>query len=388
MRKVRLALAVAVIKSRPSGQSSREYTEGLSCRLKKQDEGWRRRARELQEEVLRLRQELLLTKMTSEAESAGGDNTMNILSSDLLDLVRELSSANPDSGCGTENNTETLLSTVDSQQTVDPPLPSVSTPQPLFPTCQGGPQSRAMLHHQQFLQSLCGLCRVDKKDGGLEVAWLRQSEDASVLVDSVYHLLEALVEVCRNSDLLLPSAPFLLQACQVAARAVDLWCFRRKPSVQFVTQMEEPLKGLMLMLLHSHRLNGFQVERTLTECVVQLGASSVFRSLIIRHLLSQINSLTQQLWLTCQEKEMPGHEWFAVNQYENSLYLFWILEQLLQRATVTGEREKINEPGFIQEQRAFKEHLEQHIFLLSDEFPLFALYMWRIGALLPPIHNV
>ncbi|CAB1440465.1 unnamed protein product [Pleuronectes platessa] len=67
---------------------------------------------------------------------------------------------------------------------------------------------------------------------------------------------------------------------------------------------------------------------------------------------------------------------FPVDRYHNSCHLFWILEQLLQNSEVPCRVE----PG--SEQTGFLRHLEQHLLLLSDEFPLFSIYMWRIGSLL------
>lgn len=68
--KAKVALAVAVIKSKPSGLSGREYAEALARQLKSHDEDWKKKAQELQQEVLRLRQELLMSR-ASNVESAG-----------------------------------------------------------------------------------------------------------------------------------------------------------------------------------------------------------------------------------------------------------------------------------------------------------------------------
>lgn len=76
-------------------------------------------------------------------------------------------------------------------------------------------------------------------------------------------------------------------------------------------------------------------------------------------------------------------EQLAAGQYENSFYLFWILEQLLQGPSREG-RSGVTSHHWTPEQRAFLGHLEHSVLLLSDEFPLFAIYMWRIGALLSP----
>lgn len=68
---------MVLAKVRPSGVSAREYAEALASRLKSLDEGWKEEARELQREVLRLRQELLMSravaKVASSSEAAGGN---------------------------------------------------------------------------------------------------------------------------------------------------------------------------------------------------------------------------------------------------------------------------------------------------------------------------
>ena len=80
VKKAKLALAVAVIKSRPPGKSGRLHAEDLAVKLRSQDEAWRTKAQGLQEEVLRLRQELLLTKLLSKPSKpqneAGGSKLL------------------------------------------------------------------------------------------------------------------------------------------------------------------------------------------------------------------------------------------------------------------------------------------------------------------------
>lgn len=62
---------MAVIKSKPPGRSAGEHAQALARVLKSHDEGWRKKAQELQQEVLRLRQELLMSRARSNMEAAG-----------------------------------------------------------------------------------------------------------------------------------------------------------------------------------------------------------------------------------------------------------------------------------------------------------------------------
>lgn len=66
----RVALALVLLKTRPSGVSAPQYAQNLVSRLKSLNEGWKVEARELQREVLRLRQELLLSRAAARASSS------------------------------------------------------------------------------------------------------------------------------------------------------------------------------------------------------------------------------------------------------------------------------------------------------------------------------
>lgn len=69
-KKAKVALAVAIIKSKPQGMSGREYAEALACKLRSQDESWKEKAQRLQQELLRLRQEVLIARVTSDMKSS------------------------------------------------------------------------------------------------------------------------------------------------------------------------------------------------------------------------------------------------------------------------------------------------------------------------------
>uniref|UniRef100_A0A3B4ZEX7 Uncharacterized protein n=1 Tax=Stegastes partitus TaxID=144197 RepID=A0A3B4ZEX7_9TELE len=333
----KVALAVAVIKNKPPGMSGRAYAEALACKLKSQDESWKEKAQGLQQEVLRLRQEMLIARATSNTKSsteAGGRPSFI-----------QVWSVEPDS------ETPELL--------LQPPEPTIPLPRPLPPSSlHGNPREDALSPPVQFLQSLCALHRVEDDNRGLEALWFIPGDDAgSVLADTVCQLLDSVVTAFKD-----PPAPgprdLVLQACQAAARAMDLFCSQRLPSVEFMRRVEEPLRELTRMLLH-----GSQPSR------VSNGSMGSTRYLII----------TVATFATCSWKiaqDGSGLNKFPVDQYQNSCHLFSILEALLQKSKVSCRLEVGSE------QMAFLSHLEQRAFLLSDEFPLFSIRMWRIGGLL------
>lgn len=75
-------------------------------------------------------------------------------------------------------------------------------------------------------------------------------------------------------------------------------------------------------------------------------------------------------------QEGSGLRSFPLDQYHNSCHLFWVLEQLLHNSEASC-RVPV-EPDHM----GFLTHLDQHVLLLSEEFPLFSIYMWRTGLLL------
>ncbi|CAB1340386.1 unnamed protein product [Coregonus sp. 'balchen'] len=354
LRKAKLVVAVAIIKSKPPGRSGRRHAEHLANTLSSQTEAWKTKAQKLQEEVLRMRQELLLTQMLSKPKNtsgteAGGDDFKDLLSQDLMGpgLVKDLLNSDMDSGYGMENNTETLLPTQDSAEpSAQPAFPTVDTTPPQIPfssLCEAGSRGKAMLLHMQFLQSLCGLNRLEGEAMSVEAGGFSLDKDRSVVADSVCQLLSCVVSASRDVRLLPPHS-LLLQACRVVAQAVDHWLSHRQPSLLFVTGMEDSLKQLTDVLLCNGQLNR--------------GESS----------------------------NGPGQ--FDMSLYENSFYLFWLLEQLLQVRQGPPGATGGTGHHWSPEQKALLGRLEHSVLLLSDDFPLYALYMWRIGALLAPSSDI
>ncbi|XP_066533664.1 meiosis-specific protein MEI4 isoform X2 [Hoplias malabaricus] len=373
----KLAIAVAIIKSKPPGRSGRQHAEKLAASLKQQDEAWKAKAQDLKEEVLRLRQELLLTKLRSNARSSavggrGDEGEQRLLSQDPQDV--QLSES--DSGCGTSNNTQTLIDPVDAQvpwpRSTMPPssiCPSLLT----FPN-QKGTMERA-LSSTQFLQHLTGLRRLGSSS--LTVDW-----DGALVWDSVFHLLSSVTEAFKevsSGKAALPQPALLLEASHVSAQALEQREVHQKPPALYSGQVEDSLKELIDLLVSNSQLNKFAVQETLTECLISLGGSGVLRSVLIRLLLSHIIHLAQDLWNACQtssegQQQQQQLDWF---RYHNSFYLFWLLEHLIQ----------MGPPRASAELRDLQAQLDRSILPLSDEFPLFTLYMWRIGGLLNPTGN-
>ncbi|XP_021169283.2 meiosis-specific protein MEI4 [Fundulus heteroclitus] len=352
LTQAQVAVAVGVIRSRPPGTSGREHAEELGRRMRRQEAAWRETAQVLRQEVLRLRQELLMSRSLVEAERSRQTTADAVVEDTSLDLFAPLSGADPPP----DRDSET---------------PDLLLQEPAAPPQQRHCGSDALLPHMRFLQHLCSLQRLDASSSGLQPP---DGDGGSVVAQTVCLLLDSVAAACRDPPALAPP-DLLLQACRVASRASELLCSAGRPSVDFMRRVEEPLRELTQMLLHSKHPS--MVAGKLSESLIALGSCSISKSFLICHILSQISSLAEQLWQTSQVQESSVLRRFPMDQYQNSFHLLWILERLLQDAEVPWWRADVESEKMI-----FLHHLEHRLFFLSEEFPLFSIYMWRIGNLL------
>ncbi|KAI7800078.1 meiosis-specific protein MEI4-like, partial [Triplophysa rosa] len=342
MRVSRLTVAVAIIKSRPS-EGVRHFTESLSKTLKQQDEGWKSKARGLQEDLLRLRQELILTRSLLKAERRAGPP-------DGQQVVERLH----------QDDTQHLKSVDITSHSGEAPRLPLTPPNSQNVILQGRswPQDCGLVKHMRFLQYLSGL----RRDYGPSLC---VDDDDEVVWNSVVQLLDCVLEVFRQAHVGQPvHHPELLRhATQVMAQTLGGGKTDRWPSLERFSRVEDLLKEMICLLLTSHQVNEFSVKALMSECLMTLGESRGVRAALVKILMSHIVQLAQHLWDICQSSSDHQMDWI---RYENSFYVFWLLEQLSADAGV--EQELISQ-------------LEAGAFSLSDEFPLFSLYMWRIGGL-------
>ncbi|XP_050960467.1 meiosis-specific protein MEI4 isoform X2 [Labeo rohita] len=356
----KLALAVAIIKIRPSG-GARQFAESLADRLRQQDESWRSEVKSLHEDLLRLRQELLLTRLLFKTKTnAGprhGQDTARVLSQEDPQQLKS------DSGCDTDNSSQTQI--YGAQGPCLPPTPPNSQNVSLLD--RKWRQDHRLLKHMQFLHCLSGLRR------GYEPS---MCHDGDVVWDSVVQLLDSVVEVFRQIHVGQPlhHPEQLRHATQVVAQTLSRGATQNGCSVQHFSKVNDLLKEMIGLLLTNQQLNSCSVHGVLSECLLALGGSPVVRTALVQLLMSQIIQLAQQLWDTCKRSREEQHHQVDWICYENSFYVFWLLEHLAQDSDYD-----VNQELVIQ--------LETKAFPLADEFPLFSLYMWRIGGLFRAGHT-
>ncbi|XP_033979737.1 meiosis-specific protein MEI4 isoform X2 [Trematomus bernacchii] len=287
LTKVKVSLAVAIIKTKPPGVSGREFAEALACRLRRQDENWKEKSEELQQEVLRLRQEVLINRLT------GNTSAIPVYALDHTYC------SDPDEGSETpelllpDPQHATLLSSHLATRFPHPSSLLLHLPPPPYMP-PSGPHGETDLPQVHFLQALLSLQRLNDPlcfgaDGGV------------LLVDSVCRLLVSVVRLCRDAPPLGPGES-VLQACHVSARSMEMFCSHRLPDEEFRSRVEAALRDLTEMLLHKKGLHRLQTSEKLMECLITLGKAACpnpFSSVI----LSQISALADRLWQSFKQTQ-------------------------------------------------------------------------------------
>ncbi|XP_012586362.1 PREDICTED: meiosis-specific protein MEI4-like [Condylura cristata] len=368
LRTSKLALALAIIHSKPADKSSREHTEYLARVVSGQESQWSSKVEALEAEVLQLRQKLLLSSICSRSFKNG--------ESDLSWQTQEPRSSEntltflEDSGCDLSNEQRTEPSEL-SQHSVESCTPVLLPPLPIVKG-HCATLENPLSSHMQFLQHLLQL-KCLTESGSVQTDLSHFENNSSTVSDSVLHLLDGLITLYRKSKF--PFSSFWTEAVDTIVKLINDSSLSNYIFKKCFKKLEEFEKTLLQVILKNNQINRFQVQHCVSQNLVTLGSCSLLRKSIISLLLSEVNSFADDLTTFIQVQTS-----YDVARYENIFSLFWILEQLLLKETKEG-----NNSDTRQNDQEIKKFLHKHdeiISQLSDTFPLFTCYLWRLGILL------
>ncbi|XP_068793688.1 meiosis-specific protein MEI4 isoform X1 [Struthio camelus] len=414
----KLALAFAIIRSKPPGKSCKEYTKHLAKIVSEQDFGWKSKVEALEAEVLRLRQELLLNKIcprfslensgiaaavlrTYLGQREGGGRSScsfqaiqrqkqpscgskrkgkpDASAENLLDqectYPTSYSSQLEDSGCDVSHDYtfDSLGIASDfhqSEHILDTSKYCLEIVPPLNLCCANNEEP--LTAPVQFLQHLLEIKRLSEI-GILQADLTKLENDSFTMCSSVSQLLDGLTVFYNSpkfpvSDILTEAICVLISliADNELSNHVLKKCFKK---------LEEFKKKLIQIILRNSSTNRFQALYAVSHTLILLGRNNILRNSLISLLLSEVHQFAEQLWQAHQTQAV-----YDITQYENIFSLFMILEQLLQNETEESNISSSEYDG--EEKNKFLKNLDQIILHLSDEFPLFSLYLWRVSVLL------
>ncbi|XP_044613390.2 meiosis-specific protein MEI4 isoform X2 [Equus asinus] len=373
LRTSKLALALAIIHSKPADKSGREHAEHLARVVSGQESKWRLKVEALEAEVLQLRQKLLLSKIHSGLFDSGDPSTQ--LQAQEPRCSENTLSLLEDSGCGLSNEQRTEPLEM-SQHFVESCTPTPFPPLPIVKR-HGATPENPLSSHMQFLQHLLELKNLTES-GSLKTDLSLFENDYSAVSDSVFQLLDGLITFYRKPKF--PFSSFWTEAVDTLARLISDCNLSIHILKKCSKKLEEFEKTLLQIILRNNHINRFQVQHCVSQCLVTLGSCSLLRKSIISLLLSEVNIFADDLGTINQVQAS-----YDVTRYENIFSLFWVLEQLLQKETEKGNTSSIGHDD--QEIKKFLQKHDETIFQLSDAFPLFTFYLWRLGILLNSVER-
>uniref|UniRef100_A0A8C6JGX9 Uncharacterized protein n=1 Tax=Melopsittacus undulatus TaxID=13146 RepID=A0A8C6JGX9_MELUD len=355
---------------KPPGKSCKEYTEHLAKTVSERDFGWKSKVEVLEAEVLRLRQELLLNKICPRFYASAE----TLLDQECINPVN-YSSQLQDSGCDVSNDYafDSLGIASDfhpSEHNVDtskcllervPPLSLCSTS-----------KEKSLTAPVQFLQHLLEIRKLSE-EGILQADFTELENDSFTICNSVSQLLDGLT-VFYNSPKF-PVSDFFTEAVSVLINFITNNKLSNCVLMKCFKKLEEFKKNLIQIILRNTSVNRFQALYAVSHTLVLLGRNNILRNSLISLLLSEVRKFAEQLLQAQQIQAM-----YDITQYENIFPLCMILEQLLQNETEESNISSTDYDG--EEKIKFLENLDQIILHLSDEFPLFSLFLWRVSVLL------
>ncbi|XP_067150695.1 meiosis-specific protein MEI4 [Apteryx mantelli] len=373
----KLALAFAIIHSKPPGKSCKEYTEHLAKIVSEQDFGWKSKVEALEAEVLRLRQELLLNKICPRfclENRRPGASAENLLVQECT-YPMSYSSQLEDSGCDVSNDYafDSLRIASDfcqSEHNLDTSKRCLEIVPPLNLCCTN--KEEPLTAPVQFLQHLLEIRKLSEI-GILQADFTKLENDSFTICSSVSQLLDGLT-VFYNSPKF-PVSDILTEAICVLISLITDTKLSNHVLKKCFKKLEEFKKKLIQIILRNSSTNRFQALHAVSHMLVLLGRNNILRNSLISLLLSEVHQFAEQLWQAYQIQAM-----YDITQYENIFSLFMILEKLLQNETEESNISCSEYDG--EEKNKFLKNLDQIILHLSDEFPLFSLYLWRVSVLL------
>ncbi|KAM4043733.1 meiosis-specific protein MEI4 [Anomaloglossus baeobatrachus] len=375
----KVALAIAIIRNKPEGMSSRQYTEELANNISNQGVHWK--VKELEAEVLHLRQELLLRKIHNSQEL---ENEKINLTPDLLEYTEHPKATNlihDDSGCDISNEDGVdALTASHSSNNCDQTCRNLSqsaSPLNHLPITKHFSSGEEQLSSQiQFLNHLLGLGKLTTAQSHV-TDFTKFGNDCTAVTDSVSGLLNGLLSFYKypkQSVLRVQSVAFktitnLLTNCHLPSNILQV-CMK---------SLEDFERQLIQSILTNDGINRFQMQQFKLDSLYQLGKCHMLQESLINLLFREIKYYVDDLL----QPEVEGK--YNIIKYENMALLCTLLENLLQRRK--ENQEPLHCEAFDKETKLFMQNLDHTVLQISDGFPLLSLILWRLGTLVTYIGN-
>ncbi|XP_071995654.1 meiosis-specific protein MEI4 [Engystomops pustulosus] len=371
----KVALAMAIIRNKPEGMSSRQYTEELAKSLSDQGVNLKVKVKELEAEVLHLRQELLLHRIHKEQVM---ENANISLTPDLQERTGDLEPVNllqDDSGCDISNEDGVdALTASQSSNNCDQTCRNLSfsaSPLNHLPIIKSFSFGEEQLSNQiQFLNHLLGLGKLTTAQSHV-TDFTKFGNDCTVVTDSVSGLLNGLLSFYKN-----PKPSVLRVQTEAFKTITNLLTNSHLPKNIFqvcMNSLEDFERRLIQSILSNDSIDRFQMQQFRIDTLNQLGKCPVFQGSLINLLFLEVKNCVDDLL----QPEVQSK--YNITKYENMSFLCTLLESILQHSKEA--QEALHCEVLDNKTKLFVQNLDHTILQISDDFPLLGLMLWRLKTL-------
>ncbi|XP_032240873.2 meiosis-specific protein MEI4 isoform X1 [Nematostella vectensis] len=319
----KLALSLAIIRTKPQNISAKSYTEELSEKLKKKLDSHRDQVVELKQQLLKSRQELLVLK-----HKEARDNTLK------------------------ENTFQDISTQRDEIDILTPPPSSEEKD-------QDGGTIMELQKHVEFMKSVTFLMNHSKAE---------ENREEQVVPETVSRAISIITMESRKCLIDLPSK-------------VVLSCIRAINELLDVesTEKSSRMRDSVLLLVRDLSQQVIEcksemasMQSELSHYIVLLGYGSASRDGILVELASCLLGVSSKLRDVSQGRCSIRA---VLHEYNNSVHIFSAIERILQKTLPQQEC-----PATVQAR--LMEMLDDSVMHISHCFPLFARYAWKVQGLL------
>ncbi|XP_053567989.1 meiosis-specific protein MEI4 [Bombina bombina] len=225
--------------------------------------------------------------------------------------------------------------------------------------------------HIQFLNHLLGLRKLTTTQTPLP-DFSKYEKDSCVVSDSVSGLLNGLISLYRNPQLSI--SRFQTEAVITVASLLTECCLPKYVLDNCQKIVKDFTEKIIHSIVSSCHLNRFQMQQSMENCLILLGNCPLIRDHLINLLFLRVKCFVEELLL--HQKNQTKYD---ITQYENMFSICSVLERLLQNRK---DKENTSDSELLGDEiKMFICNLDQSILCICDDFPLFCIYLWKLGTL-------
>ncbi|CAH1799043.1 unnamed protein product [Owenia fusiformis] len=212
-------------------------------------------------------------------------------------------------------------------------------------------------HHAHFFNSLTPILQIS--------ANTNNHTSLEIIKETAESTIEALKETIREKIV----STHVENAMKKAAKALGLLCDGNVKVFQIIrSDIEELVATLINQIMSDEDLNNMDKQHSKSHLLVTLGTCSSLKFIILEVTLKAVIKATTTLQKSTKHSLDPV-------LHDNLYYLLWSMEEILQAECMASLKERVL---VAIERRQIVDHLEEAMLHLTNNYPLVTMYIMKL----------